>query len=44
LLNDPGIRNEFFGTLAANEERHYAAVERHMEKHIRLLGVPVVQT
>jgi hypothetical protein len=40
LLNDPEIRGSFFETLARNEEAHYAAVETHMEKHLRLLGVP----
>ena len=40
LLNDPTIRGPFFETLARNEEAHYAAVEKHMEKHLRLLGVP----
>ena len=40
LLNDPEVRGEFFSTLADNEERHYAAVERHIGRHIRLLGVP----
>jgi hypothetical protein len=38
LLNDPGIRAEIFQTLSANEDLHYAAVEEHIEKHIRLLG------
>jgi hypothetical protein len=40
LLDDPGIRTEFFSTLGANEEMHYAAVQEHMERHVRLLGVP----
>jgi hypothetical protein len=40
LLEDPGIREEFFETLGANEELHYAAVQEHMERHVRLLGVP----
>ncbi len=40
LLNDPEIRGGFFATLARNEETHYAAVEAHMDKHLRLLGVP----
>jgi hypothetical protein len=40
LLRDPGIRDEFFATLAANEERHYGAVETHIGRHVRLLGVP----
>ena len=40
LLNDPEIRGAFFQTLARNEEAHYAAVEKHMDKHLRLLGVP----
>ncbi len=41
LLTDPGIRGDFFATLAANEERHYGAVADHIGRHIRLLGVPV---
>ena len=41
LLNDPQIRERFFQTLARNEEAHYAAVEKHMDKHLRLLGVPM---
>jgi hypothetical protein len=40
LLNDPAIRGAFFETLLRNEETHYAAVQTHMEKHLRLLGVP----
>jgi hypothetical protein len=40
LLNDPEIRGSFFETLARHEEAHYAAVQTHMEKHLRLLGVP----
>ncbi|MGO9310865.1 MAG: tagaturonate epimerase family protein [Spirochaetia bacterium] len=40
ILDDPGIRTEFFATLAAGEELHYAAVQEHMEKHLLLLGVP----
>jgi hypothetical protein len=40
LLRDPGIRGDFFATLAANEERHYAAVEQHIGRHIQHLGVP----
>jgi hypothetical protein len=39
LLNDPEIRGAFFETLARNEETHYAAVQKHMEKHLQLLGV-----
>jgi hypothetical protein len=40
LLHDPEVRGEFFSTLADNEVRHYAAVERHIGRHIQLLGVP----
>jgi tagaturonate epimerase len=40
ILQDTGIRSAFFDTLRDNEELHYAAVEQHMEKHVRLLGVP----
>ncbi len=40
LLKDPGIRPDFFATLAANEERHYAALEKHIGRHVQLLGVP----
>jgi hypothetical protein len=39
LLDDPGIRADFFETLGANEELHYATVQEHMERHVRLLGV-----
>ncbi|HYW82731.1 MAG TPA: tagaturonate epimerase family protein [Spirochaetia bacterium] len=39
LLSDPEIRTGLFQTLARNEETHYAAVEKHMDKHLRLLGV-----
>jgi hypothetical protein len=38
LLNDPGIRADIYETLRENEEMHYAAVQEHMEKHVRLLG------
>jgi hypothetical protein len=40
LLEDPGIRSTFLEALRDNEELHYAAVEQHLEKHVRLLGVP----
>jgi hypothetical protein len=40
LLEDPEIRSAFFDTLRDSEELHYAAVEQHLEKHVRLLGVP----
>lgn len=40
LLGDPEIRGSFFETLASHEETHYAVVEQHMDKHLRLLGVP----
>jgi hypothetical protein len=40
LLDDPDIRTQFFETLHAHEKLHYAAVQDHMEKHVRLLGVP----
>jgi len=39
LLRDPDIRGSFFETLARYEETHYAVVEQHMDKHLRLLGV-----
>lgn len=39
LLNDPATRAGIFETLAANEDAHDAAVEEHIEKHLRLLGV-----
>ena len=41
LLDDPKIRAEFIATLRDNEELHYATVQKHMEKHIKLLGVPL---
>ena len=40
LLKDPEIRADIYATLAENEETHYAAVQEHIEKHVRLLGVP----
>jgi hypothetical protein len=40
LLKDPEIRGPFFRTLIQEEELHYSVVEKHMEKHIRLLGAP----
>jgi len=40
LLDDPGIRAEFFAALGTHEELHYSAVQEHMERHVRLLGVP----
>jgi tagaturonate epimerase len=40
LLTDETLRGDFFATLDANEERHYEAVERHIGRHVRLLGVP----
>ncbi len=40
LLNDSDVREEFFRTLNEREEEHYAAVERHIGKHLELLGVP----
>jgi len=42
LLNDPRIRGGFFTTLADNEELHYDMVAKHIGKHIRLLGVPLL--
>ena len=39
LLNDPDLRSEFFRTLDEHEEEHYATIERHLTKHIELLGV-----
>ncbi len=40
LLSDPRIRAGLFRTLAENEELHYATVEEHIERHVRLLGAP----
>ena len=40
LLNDPEIRAGIFEALVANEETYYEAVEEHIDKHLRLLGVP----
>ena len=39
LLNDPEVRPEFFRTLNEHETEHYAALEKHLGKHISLLGV-----
>jgi hypothetical protein len=41
LLEDPGIRSAFYSVLQKNEEAHYSAVQEHIAKHVRLLGVPV---
>ncbi len=40
LLGDQEIRRGIFQTLRDHEEEHYAAVQAHIEKHVRLLGVP----
>jgi len=40
LLGDSAIRRELYKTLQDNEEEHYAAVQKHMRKHLRLLGIP----
>ena len=42
LLGDPGMRSEIYRFLAEHEEEHYTAVERHIGRHVRLLGVPEV--
>ncbi len=39
LLNDPKIRERFFGFLDANEEVHYDTVEAHIDRHVSGLGV-----
>lgn len=39
LLNDPEVRDDFFGGLAKDEDLHTATVAKHIEKHISLLGV-----
>lgn len=38
LLTDPEVRPEFFRTLNEHETEHYAALEKHLGKHIALLG------
>ena len=38
LLTDAEIRAGIYTTLQENEDAHYAAVQEHMEKHVRLLG------
>ncbi len=40
LLGDPGIRAGLYRCLRENEEKHYTAVEQHIGRHVRLLGVP----
>lgn len=40
LLKDPEVREPFFKTLNEHEDEHYATVERHIGKHLELLGVP----
>ena len=37
--DDGKLKDEMFQTLAQHEEEHYALVERHMGKHIELLGM-----
>jgi tagaturonate epimerase len=39
LLNDPSIRPRFFAFLADNEELHYKLLEKHLGRHVELLGV-----
>lgn len=39
LLNDTAVRDEFFKTLALNEETHYGFLAAHFTKHLSLLGV-----
>ena len=38
LLNDPEIRSDFFRILDENEDFHYELLEKHIGKHIELLG------
>ncbi|OGJ89820.1 MAG: hypothetical protein A2268_07510 [Candidatus Raymondbacteria bacterium RifOxyA12_full_50_37] len=40
LLSSRGIGAEFFKTLRENEAHHYGLVEKHIRKHLKLLGVP----
>ena len=37
LLDQPWFRNEFFATMAEHEEDYYAALVRHLGKHVRIL-------
>jgi len=37
LLDQPWFRDEFFRTMAEHEEDYYAALVRHLGKHVRIL-------
>ena len=37
LLEEPWFRDAFFTTMAAHEEAYYAALVRHLGKHVRIL-------
>ena len=37
LLDQPWFRDAFFATMAAHEEAYYAALVRHLGKHVRIL-------
>jgi hypothetical protein len=40
LLSDDGIRGALYRMLRGNEEKHYTAVQEHIARHVRLLGLP----
>ena len=37
LLEEPWFRDAFFAAMAAHEEAYYAALVRHLGKHVRIL-------
>ena len=37
LLDEPWFRDEFFRTMARHEEDYYAALVKHLGKHVRIL-------
>jgi len=39
LLRDPEVREPYFRALHVHEAAHVVNVERHMEKHLEMLGV-----
>jgi hypothetical protein len=43
ILNDPEIRAPFFDALDKHEDKLYAIVQKHFEKHLSLLGVPTLK-
>ena len=40
LLRDPEVRERYYPALLAHEAAHHANLERHMARHLELLGLP----